>query len=63
MKRFLKLIMSWQRKPRNERRRCSGTDRLDRHHGKVKNIAEHTSRIELGAMLASLAEVAQTRMR
>ena len=27
------------------------------------NIAEHISRIEHGVMLASLAEVAQTRMR
>ena len=26
VKRFLKLIMSWPRKPRNERRRRSGTD-------------------------------------
>ena len=32
-------------------------------HWDVKNIAEHTSRIELGVMLASLAEVAQTHVR
>ena len=61
VKRFLKLIMSWQRKPRNERRK--GTGRLDRHQWNVENVAEHTSRIELGVMLASLTEVAQTRMR
>ena len=63
VQRFLMSFVSWQRKPRNERRRCSGTDRWDRHHWKVKNIAEHTSRTELGVMLASLVEVAQTRMR
>ena len=45
------------------RSRCSGRDRLDRHRWNVKNIAEHTRRIELGVMLASLAEVGQTRMR
>ena len=44
-KRFVKAIVS---KPRNEHRRCSGTDQPDRHHSNVKNIAEHTSRIELG---------------
>ena len=55
------VIMSWQRKPRNERFRRSGTDRLDQWN--VKNTAEHTSRIELGVMLASLAEVAQTSPR
>ena len=52
VKRFLKLIVSWQRKPRNQRRRCSGTGQLDRRHWNVKNIAEHTSRIELGVLLA-----------
>ena len=57
VQRFLKLIMSWQRKPRTERRRCSGTDRLDRHHWRVKNIAEHTSRVQFGVMLATLGEV------
>ena len=31
VRRLMKLIMSWQRKPRNEGRRCSGTDRLHRH--------------------------------
>ena len=35
----------------------------DRRHKNVNIIAEHTSRIEFGVMLASLAEVAQTRMR
>ena len=32
-------------------------------HWNVKNFAEHTSGIVRGVMLASLAEVAQTRMR
>ena len=56
--------MVWMRlRERNERRRCLGTDRLDRHHWNVKNVAEHGSRIELGVMLASVADVAQTRSR
>ena len=54
VKRFLKLSMSRHREPRNERHRCSGTERLDRHHWKLM-MAEHTSRIGLGVMLASLA--------
>ena len=57
------MIMSWLRKPRNERHRRSGTDRLDQRHWNVKTIVKHTSRIELSFMLASPAEVAETRMR
>ena len=34
---------------------------MHQHQWNVKNFAEHTSRIELGVILASLAEVAQTR--
>ena len=43
VKSLLKWTVSSQRKPRNECRRCSGTDRLDRHQWNVKNIAEHRS--------------------
>ena len=55
-----KLIMSWQRQPRNGRRRRSGTDRLVRQQCDAKNIAEHTP---YRAWCQSLADVAQTRMR
>ena len=48
VRQFLFLTMSWQRKPRNGCRRCSGTDRLDQHQWNVKNIADHTSRAEAG---------------
>ena len=47
---------------RNERRRFSGTDGLDRHHWNEKNLVEYVNRVELGVMVASLA-VVQTRTR
>ena len=55
----------WQIRSRTKKRTSEAkrTDRLDRHRWYVENIAERTNRIELGVVLASPAEVPQTRMR